>query len=251
LSVSILTSDKGSVFSFTLLTLAMIAWGMYNFVKLPVDAVPDITNNQVQVITISPSLAPQEVEQFITFPVEVAMANIQDVTGIRSISRFGLSVVTIVFKENVDILKARQRVSEQIKIAEGQIPENYGRPEMMPSEKKNLAKYQAGLQYYQTTALRNSDLLIRSGEKSYQLFVTACTSDKEKTTTVESKTTNGEVTLTKEQFQSAGIRLGVIEKHVLSNDIHAKGKLILMPHGSAASRAAGEFRFGQSRQPGV
>jgi len=115
-----------------MLTLAMIAWGIYNFIKLPVDAVPDITNNQVQVITISPSLAPQEVEQFITFPVEVAMANIQDVTGIRSISRFGLSVVTIVFKENVDILKARQRVSEQIKMAEGQIPENYGRPEMMP-----------------------------------------------------------------------------------------------------------------------
>lgn len=115
-----------------LLTLALILWGAYNFVQLPIDAVPDITNNQVQVITISPSLAPQEVEQFITFPVEVVMANIQDVTEIRSISRFGLSVVTIVFKDNVDILKARQRVSEQIKMAEGQIPANYGRPEMMP-----------------------------------------------------------------------------------------------------------------------
>ena len=70
-----------------LLTLAMIAWGAYNFTILPIDAVPDITDNQVQVITVSPTLAPQEVEQFITFPVEVAMANIQDVKEIRSISR--------------------------------------------------------------------------------------------------------------------------------------------------------------------
>jgi heavy metal efflux system protein len=115
-----------------LLTLAMAIWGVYNFIQLPIDAVPDITNNQVQVITISPSLAPQEVEQFVTFPVEVAMANIQDVVEIRSISRFGLSVVTIVFKDQVDIFKARQMVSEQIKMAENQIPSNYGRPEMMP-----------------------------------------------------------------------------------------------------------------------
>jgi cobalt-zinc-cadmium resistance protein CzcA len=115
-----------------LLTIGLVIWGGYNFIQLPIDAVPDITNNQVQVITISPSLAPQEVEQFITFPVETTMANIQDVTEIRSISRFGLSVVTIVFKDNVEILKARQRVSEQIKMAEAQIPESYGKPEMMP-----------------------------------------------------------------------------------------------------------------------
>jgi len=115
-----------------LLTLAMVAWGVYNFTILPIDAVPDITNNQVQVITVSPSLAPQEVEQFITFPVEIAMANIQDVMEIRSISRSGLSVVTIVFKDNVSPYLARQLVSEQIKIAENDIPEGYGTPEMMP-----------------------------------------------------------------------------------------------------------------------
>ena len=115
-----------------MLTLALIFWGVWNFMQLPVDAVPDITNNQVQVITISPSLAPQEVEQFITFPVETTMANIQDVNEIRSISRFGLSVVTIVFKDHVDIMHARQRVSEQIRIASQQIPSDYGTPEMMP-----------------------------------------------------------------------------------------------------------------------
>ncbi|MFC2107004.1 CusA/CzcA family heavy metal efflux RND transporter [Bacteroidota bacterium] len=115
-----------------ILTIVLIAWGIYNFRMLPIDAVPDITNNQVQVITIAPSLAPQEVEQFITFPVEIAMANIQDVTEIRSISRFGLSVVTIVFKDAVNPYLARQLVSEQIKMAEGEIPEGYGKPEMMP-----------------------------------------------------------------------------------------------------------------------
>ncbi len=115
-----------------LLTIAMIAWGVYNFTILPLDAVPDITDNQVQVITTSSSLAPQEVEQFITFPVEVAMANIQDVKEIRSISRFGLSVVTIVFEDRLDPYLARQLVSEQIKMAESNIPEGYGQPEMMP-----------------------------------------------------------------------------------------------------------------------
>ena len=115
-----------------LLTLAMMAWGAYNFTLLPIDAVPDITDNQVQVITVSPSLAPQEVEQFITFPVEIAMSNIQDVKEIRSISRFGLSVVTIVFKDKMDTYLARQLVSEQIIMAQADIPEGYGRPEMMP-----------------------------------------------------------------------------------------------------------------------
>ena len=115
-----------------LLTLALILWGIYNYTILPIDAVPDITNNQVQVITVSPSLAPQEVEQFITFPVEIAMANIQDVEEIRSISRSGLSVVTIVFKDKVNPYLARQLVSEQIIIARNDIPEGYGAPEMMP-----------------------------------------------------------------------------------------------------------------------
>ena len=115
-----------------LFTVVLIIFGVYSYVHLPVDAVPDITNNQVQVVTTSPSLAPQEVEQFITFPVEMSMANIQNVTEIRSISRFGLSVVTIVFKDKMDIHLARQLVKEQIDIASQQIPEGYGNPEMMP-----------------------------------------------------------------------------------------------------------------------
>ena len=101
-------------------------------VTLPIDAVPDITNNQVQIVTISPTLAPQEVEQLITFPIEIAMSNIMNVEEIRSVSRFGLSLVTVVFKESVPTLQARQLISEQIQTVAGEIPTEPGTPEMMP-----------------------------------------------------------------------------------------------------------------------
>ncbi|RPE08547.1 CusA/CzcA family heavy metal efflux RND transporter [Chitinophaga lutea] len=115
-----------------LLTLALVAAGVYSLTRLPVDAVPDITNNQVQVITQSPSLAPQEVERLITFPVEQTMATIPELTEIRSTSRFGLSVVTIVFHDDVDIYWARQQVNEKLGEALGRIPPGIGSPEMTP-----------------------------------------------------------------------------------------------------------------------
>ena len=115
-----------------LLVAALIVWGLFSLRQLPIDAVPDITNNQVQVITISPTLATQEVEQFITTPVELALQNIQQLVEIRSISRFGLSVVTVVFEEDMDLYLSRQLVSEYLKEAEGNIPDGLGTPEMAP-----------------------------------------------------------------------------------------------------------------------
>ncbi|MFN8416112.1 MAG: CusA/CzcA family heavy metal efflux RND transporter [Cytophagaceae bacterium] len=113
-------------------TIALIIWGCWSATKLPIDAVPDITNNQVQVITSSPSLAAQEVERLITFPVEVNMANIPGLIEVRSISRFGLSVVTIVFDDETDIYWARQQVNERLQTAADQIPKGVGIPEMGP-----------------------------------------------------------------------------------------------------------------------
>ncbi|SEW50766.1 efflux RND transporter permease subunit [Chitinophaga arvensicola] len=113
-------------------TLALAAMGIYSLLRLPVDAVPDITNNQVQVITQSPSLAAQEVERLITFPIEQTMAVIPEMAEIRSISRFGLSVVTIVFHDNVDIYWARQQVNEKLGEARTVIPPGIGSPEMSP-----------------------------------------------------------------------------------------------------------------------
>lgn len=115
-----------------LTTLFLLIGGIYSMLTLPIDAVPDITNNQVQIVTVSPTLAPQEVEQLITMPVEIAMSNIMNVTEIRSVSRFGLSVVTVVFKEEVPTLDARQLVNEQIQTVAGEIPFELGTPEMMP-----------------------------------------------------------------------------------------------------------------------
>ncbi len=106
--------------------------GLYNAFHLSVDAVPDVTNVQVSVVTASPGLSPIEVEQFITYPVELAMNGLPNVEEIRSISRTGVSSVTIIFKDSVDIWFARQLVNERVKIAEAEIPEGYGKPELSP-----------------------------------------------------------------------------------------------------------------------
>ncbi|MFY1045817.1 CusA/CzcA family heavy metal efflux RND transporter [Chryseobacterium sp. GP-SGM7] len=115
-----------------IMTLMLVIWGTWSATKLPIDAVPDITNNQVQIITVCPTLAGQEVEQLVTFPIEQSIANVPDIEETRSISRFGLSVITVVFKENVDIYFARQLISEQLKQASEEIPKGVGTPEMAP-----------------------------------------------------------------------------------------------------------------------
>ncbi|MCB9343459.1 MAG: CusA/CzcA family heavy metal efflux RND transporter [Lewinellaceae bacterium] len=108
------------------MTLALVVWGVWSATRLPIDAVPDITNNQVQVITQAPSLGAQEVEQFITAPIELALSNIPNVIEKRSISRSGISVITVVFKDATDIYWARQQVGERLKEAEAKIPAGFG-----------------------------------------------------------------------------------------------------------------------------
>lgn len=113
-------------------TLALIIWGAYSLSQLPFDSTPDITNNQVQVITQAPSLGAQEIEQFITNPIELALANIPKVEERRSISSSGLSVITLVFKEDADIYWARQQISQQLKEAEEVIPKGTGKINLAP-----------------------------------------------------------------------------------------------------------------------
>lgn len=115
-----------------LFTLVLVIWGGYSLSRLPIDALPDITNNQVQVITQSPALSAPDVERLISFPIEQTMANLPDLIEVRSISRFGLSVVTIVFEDGVDIYLARQQVSERLGAAQSQIPTGSGTPELGP-----------------------------------------------------------------------------------------------------------------------
>ena len=113
-------------------TLFIIGFGIFSLTQIPIGAVPDITNNQVQVITTSRNLSTQDVEQFITYPVELEMANLPGVEEIRSVSKFGLSVVTIVFEDNMGTYLPRQLIAEKIKSASEKIPEGFGTPEMGP-----------------------------------------------------------------------------------------------------------------------
>lgn len=107
-----------------------VSYGIYQMTKLPIDAVPDITNNQVQVITTAPSLGAEDVERLITFPVELAVSNIPEIKESRSMSRFGLSLITIVFEDGTDVYWARQQVSERLSQIE--INENASAPMLAP-----------------------------------------------------------------------------------------------------------------------
>ena len=115
-----------------LLTLALIGVGIYSMNTVNLGSVPDITNNQVQVMTVSPNLATEDIEQFVTYPVELAMGNLPGVEEIRSISRFGLSVVTIVFEDEMGTYLPRQLVQEKLNELKETIPEKFGSPSMGP-----------------------------------------------------------------------------------------------------------------------
>ncbi|MEO8327131.1 MAG: efflux RND transporter permease subunit, partial [Nitrospirota bacterium] len=110
----------------------IIASGVYSMTILPIDAVPDVTPNQVQILTNAPGLGPVEVEKFITFPVETAMSGLPGIELIRSVSRFGLSAITIYFDESMDIYFCRRLVMERLPQAREAIPQGLGNPEMGP-----------------------------------------------------------------------------------------------------------------------
>ncbi|MBS1652531.1 MAG: CusA/CzcA family heavy metal efflux RND transporter [Bacteroidetes bacterium] len=114
------------------MTIALVIVGVFETKRLPIDAVPDITNNQVQIITVAPSMSATDIERIVTFPVEQINSNIAGIKELRSFSRFGLSVVTIVFQEDVDIYWARQQVAERLSQIQGQIPASIGKPELGP-----------------------------------------------------------------------------------------------------------------------
>ena len=114
------------------LTLGLVIWGLFSLKQLPIDAVPDITNNQVQIVTQAPAASASDIERFVTFSVEQTMATIPGIEEIRSFSRFGLSVVTMVFTDQTDIYWARQQVQERLSEAKNSIPAGFGDPTMAP-----------------------------------------------------------------------------------------------------------------------
>lgn len=121
--------NRVMILAFTAISILV---GILSFLKLPIDAVPDITNVQVQILTRTAPLGPVEVERYVTYPIEIAMSGIPDVEEIRSVSRFGLSAVTVVFKDSVNVYFARQLINERLPAAKELIPEGFGTPEMGP-----------------------------------------------------------------------------------------------------------------------
>ncbi|MCS7004710.1 MAG: CusA/CzcA family heavy metal efflux RND transporter [Cytophagales bacterium] len=115
-----------------LLVAVLLIYGSYQLAKLPIDAVPDITNNQVQIITTAPFFGAEDIERLVTYPIEFAVRNIPHVIELRSFSRFGLSLITIVFEDDIDIYWARQQVSERLQQIQSQIPSQVGKPELAP-----------------------------------------------------------------------------------------------------------------------
>ncbi|MCP9200619.1 CusA/CzcA family heavy metal efflux RND transporter [Gramella sp. GC03-9] len=128
----IISFSINNKFIIGLLTIALIGTGIWSMSTVNLGSVPDITNNQVQVITQSPNLATEDIEQFVTYPVELSMGNLPGVTEIRSVSRFGLSVVTIVFKDDMGTYLPRQLVQEKLNELNQTIPEKFGSPAMGP-----------------------------------------------------------------------------------------------------------------------
>jgi len=115
-----------------LFILVLIGTGIYSMMTLKLGSVPDITNNQVQIITVAPNLGTEDIEQFVTYPIELAVANLPSVIELRSVSRFGLSVVTIVFKDEMGTYLPRQLVQEKLTQIQEDIPSGFGKPFMAP-----------------------------------------------------------------------------------------------------------------------
>jgi cobalt-zinc-cadmium resistance protein CzcA len=129
---AVIQSSLNNRFFVLMVTILVAGTGMYSALHLSIDAVPDLTNVQVQVITEAPALSPLEVDSLLSFPVSGAMSGLPDVEQIRSISKFGVSVVTVVFKEGTDIYRARQLVGERLPRAAEAIPPGYGTPMLGP-----------------------------------------------------------------------------------------------------------------------
>jgi len=128
----IISFSINNKFIIGLFIVALVGTGIWSMATINLGSVPDITNNQVQVITVAPNLGTEDIEQFVTYPVELAMANLPDVIELRSVSRFGLSVVTIVFEDEAGTYLPRQLVQEKLTEVAGEIPEGFGTPFMAP-----------------------------------------------------------------------------------------------------------------------
>lgn len=206
--------------------LFLIGWGSYSLTQLPIDAVPDITNNQVLVITSAPSLGAPDVERFITVPIEQSTRNVPGVIEQRSFSRFGLSLVTLVFNDQTDVYWARQQVSERLSQVRQQIPAGMGDPQLGPVTTglgevfQYVIRPKAGYEgKYDLAALRDiQDWIVRK-----QLLGTEGVAD---VSSFGGKVRQYEVSIDPRKLKSFGLTIAEVYKSLQANNQNAGGAYI-------------------------
>ncbi|PCJ80381.1 MAG: CusA/CzcA family heavy metal efflux RND transporter [Bacteroidetes bacterium] len=225
--------------------IMMVAWigvGIFSMQKVPIDAVPDITNNQVQVITTSPNLGTEDIEQFVTYPVELAMANLPGVVEIRSISRFGLSVVTIVFEDDMGTYLPRQLVSEKLSAVKGQIPQKFGEPYMGPITTGLGEIFQYTLEASPEFADKYSDTDLRTYQDWIVKRQMAMLQGVVEVNSFGGRVKQYEVAVDPDRLKSMGISISEIFKALEINNENTGGAYIVKNHKANFIRGEGLAR---------
>ena len=222
-----------------LLTLVLIAGGLWSMQEVPVDAQPDITNNQIQVITQAPSLGVEDIEQFVTYPVEVAMGNLPEVTEIRSVSRFGLSVVTIVFNDDAGTYLPRQLVAEQLSKVKKEIPEGFGEPFMGPISTGLGEIYQYTLEVDPTFKAEYSVTRLRSIQDWIVKRQFAMVSGVVEVNSIGGKIKQYEVAVDPDHLRSMDVTISEVFNALTSNNQNTGGAYIEKNHRANFIRGEG------------
>jgi len=222
-----------------LMTLALIATGLWSMKQVPLDAVPDITNNQVQIITTSPNLGTTDIEQFVTYPVELAMANLPGVNEIRSVSRFGLSVVTVVFEESMGTYLPRQVVSEKLNEVKNDIPKNFGSPAMGPISSGLGEIYQYSLQVDKEFANKYTSTKLRSIQDWIIRRQLAMVEGVVEINTIGGKQKQYEIAIDPDKLQSYKLSISDVYKAIDENNSNTGGAYIEKDHKASFIRGEG------------
>ncbi|MFB6342291.1 CusA/CzcA family heavy metal efflux RND transporter [Saccharicrinis sp. FJH62] len=225
-----------------LMTVGLILGGIYSVPRIPLDAVPDITNNQVQVITTAPNLGTEDIEQFITYQVELAVANLPGVTEIRSVSRFGLSVVTIVFKDNMGTYLPRQLVSEALNDVKEKIPKGFSQPFIAPISTGLGEIYQYTLQVEPGFDTAYNDMDLRTMQEWIVKRQMAMVPGVVEVNSFGGRGRQYEVAVNPDQLRSMGLTITDIFNALESNNQNTGGAYIEKNHKANFIRGEGLMR---------
>lgn len=225
-----------------LMVLALIIGGIFSMTKVPLDAVPDITNNQVLVITTAPNLGTEDIEQFVTYQVELAVANLPNVTEIRSVSRFGLSVVTIVFDDDAGTYLPRQLVSEALVEIKEKIPKGFGEPFMAPISTGLGEIYQYTLEVQPGFETKYDEMQLRSIQDWIVKRQMAMLPGVVEVNSFGGKGKQYEVAVNPDKLRSMGITLSSIYDALEQNNQNIGGAYIEKDHQANFIRGEGLMR---------